>query len=524
VGSAGKLRRTWPQRLLLTFNVLLAVACLAAAGGLTVFEEKLSRVSTVAIDSPDAQPVEVSEPRNILIIGTDSAANLDEDDPVGNGRKGERLADVIMILRIEPESGTAQLISIPRDTRVELPSGEMTKINSAVWDVDGPLNLIRTIKGNFGISIDNYVQVDFAAFKDLVEQLGGVPVYFEVPVRDLKTGLNVAEPGCITLDPAQALAYARSRHFQFKLDGKWRYDQTGDLGRITRQQDFIKRSMRRASDKGLRNPSTAFGLVDAAVQSVLMDQSLNVGIILELVDVFRTFNPDELATQQIVTYSSNRGGISYQEVDWDETLPLLVPFWGYDESQELQPADVVVDVAGTRDEQDSLAMVVASLDERGFDADSTTTRKSAAATSITYGQGGFPAAQRLASHLVDAPAFVFDEDIVGPRVVLNLGRNFGGLSESPLPLEQLPEELQTPEEGYNPFLTGVGVSDPAAPGETPAEGAPEVPATDVPTTEAPTTDTTLPADQDPAFLEAAEAEGAPPGIVPSDPAKAAACH
>jgi hypothetical protein len=169
-------------------------------------------------------------------------------------------------------------------------------------------------------------------------------------------------------------------------------------------------------------------------------------------------------------------------------------------------------------------MVVASLDERGFDADSTTTRKSAAATGITYGQGGFPAAQRLASHLVDVPAFVFDEDIVGPRVVLNLGRNFGGLSESALPLEQLPEELQTPEEGYNPFLTGVGVSDPAAPGETPAEGAPEVPATDVPTTEAPTTDTTLPADQDPAFLEAAEAEGAPPGIVPSDPAKAAACH
>jgi LCP family protein required for cell wall assembly len=520
VGSAGKLRRTWPQRLLLTFNAVLAVACLAAAAGLTVFEEKLSRVSTVAIDSPDAQPVEVSEPRNILIIGTDSAANLDEDDPVGNGRTGERLADVIMILRIEPDSGTAQLISIPRDTRVELPSGEMTKINGAVWDVDGPLNLIRTIKRNFGISIDNYVQVDFAAFKDLVEQLGGVPVYFEVPVRDLKTGLNVTEPGCITLDPVQALAYARSRHFQFKLDGKWRYDQTGDLGRITRQQDFIKRSMRRASDKGLRNPGTAFGLVDAGVQSVVMDQSLNVGIILELVDVFRTFNPDELATQQIVTYSKDRGGISYQEVDWDETLPLLVPFWGYDESQQLAAADVIVDVAGTRDQQESLGLVVASLDQRGFDADSMTTRKSASATSITYGQGGFPAAQLLAAQLVDTAAMVFDEDVVGPRLVLNLGRQFGGLRDTPLAIEELPVELQEPEEGYNPFLTGVVAEEtPVPPAEAPEQVAPETPATDAPTSE-----TTLPADQDPAFLEAAEAEGAPPGIVPSDPAKAAACH
>jgi LCP family protein required for cell wall assembly len=501
---------------------LLVVACLAAAVGLTMFEVKLARVSTVAIDSPDAQPVEVSEPRNILIIGTDSAANLDEDDPVGNGRTGERLADVIMILRIEPETGTARLISIPRDTRVELPSGEMSKINGAVWAVDGPLNLIRTIKRTFGISIDNYVQVDFASFKDLVDQLGGVPVYFEVPVRDLKTGLNVTEPGCITLDRDQALAYARSRHFQFKLDGKWRYDQTGDLGRITRQQDFIKRSMRRASDKGLRNPSTAFGLVDAAVQSVVMDESLNVGIILELVDVFRTFNPDELETQQIVTYSTNRGGISYQEVQWDETLPLLVPFWGFDESQELSPADVIVDVGGTRDQQESLAMVVASLDEQGFDADSLTTRKSTAATSITYGQGGFPAAQLLAAHLVDTPALVFDEDLVGSRVVLNMGNNFGGMRDTPQSVEDLPAELQQPEEGYNPFLTGM-----AATGEPPVlEASPEeTPETTV--AEAPETadtETTLPADQDPTFLEAAEAEGAPPGIVPTDPAKAAACH
>ena len=500
--------------MLLAFNSLLAVACIGAAAGLTLLEAKLSNVPTVAIDSPDAPALAASDPRNILIIGVDSDANLPDDDPVSKGRTGERLSDVIMILRIEPDKGTARLISIPRDSRVELPSGEMSKINGAVWGVDGPLNLIRTIKRNFGISIDNYVQVDFAAFKDLVEQLGGVPVYFDAPVRDLKTGLNVTEPGCITLGPDQALAYARSRHFQFKLDGKWRYDQTGDLGRISRQQDFIKRAMRRASDKGLRNPSTAFGLVDAAVQSVVMDETLNVGTILELVDVFRTFNPDDLATEQIATVGSNRGGISYQEIVWDDTIPLLLPFWGFDESQQLRTSDIVVDVSVPRDKQDSMGLVVAALDQRGFDADILSTRRASATTTITYGQGGFLAAQRIATHLVDEPKLVYDEDLVGPRVVLGIGNGFGGLRDTPISVEELPEELLTPAKGYDVFLTASTTTTvpPAAAAEEPS------------TTESPTTETTLPVDEDPAFLEAAEADGAPPGIVPSDPAKAAACH
>lgn len=487
---------------------MLVVVCVVAAAGLTVFEDKLSQVPTVAIDSPDAPPLEVSDPRNVLIIGVDSDANLDEDDPVTKGRTGERLSDVIMILRIEPEQGTARLLSIPRDSRVELPGGEMSKINGAVWGVDGPLDLIRTIKRNFGISIDNYVQVDFAAFKALVEQLGGVPVYFDAPVRDLKTGLDVPEPGCVMLDPSQALAYARSRHFQFKLDGRWQYDQTGDLGRISRQQDFVKRAMRRASDKGVRNPSTAFGIVDAAVQSVVMDESLNVGAILALLDVFRTFNPDDLATEQVVTYSSDRGGISYQEIDWDDSIELLLPFWGYD-GEELEPSDIVVDVAGSRDQVDNVGLVVASLDQRGFDADSLRTRRTAGTTTLTYGRGGFPAAQQLAVHLVEPPKLVYDEDLVGPRVVLDIGKSFEGVREQPLSMEELGDELRSPDKDYDSLVSAVTTT--TAPPPDAAE-------------EAPTTATTLPVDDDPTFVEAAEADGAPPGIVPTDPAKAAACH
>lgn len=73
-----------------------------------------------------------------------------------------------------------------------------------------PQHLIQTIKDNFAISIDNYVEIDFAGFRQLVQILDGVPVYLTAPVRDRNTGLFQPEPGCVTLDPVQALAYARS--------------------------------------------------------------------------------------------------------------------------------------------------------------------------------------------------------------------------------------------------------------------------------------------------------------------------
>ena len=518
VGTGGKLRRTWPQRLLLGFNALLVVACLGAAAALYTFQDKLASVDTVAIDSSAAAPLDPGQVRNVLIIGTDSAANLDEDDPVNNGREGEHLADVIMIMRIDPTNGTARLLSIPRDTRVAIaPTGGMGKINAAMAGVDGPRNLIDTIRRNFGISIDNYVEVDFAAFKDLVEQLGGVPVYFAAPVRDKRSGLFVEEPGCVVLGPDQALAYARSRYFEYKdSDGRWRTDQTSDLGRITRQQDFIKRSMRRASEAGLRNPGTAIGIVDAATGAVKMDDTLAVGTILDLVEVFRTFNPDELETQQIVTVGENRGGIAYQEVVWDETMPMLLPMWGFDQNEVLTNNDIVVDVVGSRSDTEAAELLTTALDGVGFDASVLVSRYSPSGTTITFGDAGCEAAQTLATYLEDEPELIYDDDIVGPRLELTIGDDFGGVRQEPIPVAELPQSVLTPPSDYSE-----AAADAALEAEEAQEAADEA-AGDGDASE--DTTTTLPADDDPAFVQAAEAEGAPPGLVPTDPVRAAECR
>jgi anionic cell wall polymer biosynthesis LytR-Cps2A-Psr (LCP) family protein len=179
LSSRRRSRRSWPQRLLIAFNIFLVMACLATAGTLTLVRQKLSKVQVVSLGVSLAPQVSADEPRNILIIGTDSAARLDPKDPVRRQRpQGEDLADVIMVMRLDPKTNTASLLSIPRDSWLPIaPFGTKAKINSAIAGPNGPQNLIETIKENFAISIDNYVEIDFEGFRGLVQALGYVPVY-----------------------------------------------------------------------------------------------------------------------------------------------------------------------------------------------------------------------------------------------------------------------------------------------------------------------------------------------------------
>ena len=482
--------------MLLGINIVLVLACVGTAAALTKVRTTLESVPVVDVGSSLSEPVDVQEPRNFLIIGTDSAARLDKADPVTKGRlAGENLADVIMILRVDPRDGSAKLISIPRDSRVQLPDGSMERINAAIAGAQGPRTLVQTIKRNFGISIDNFVQVDFAAFKRLVEVLGGVPVYFTTPVRDRNTGLLVKEPGCKLLDPDQALAYARSRHFEFQQNGKWLTDGTGDLGRISRQQDFIKRAMRRASDLGIRNPSTAVGIVDAAASAVVLDDTLNVGTILDLLKQFRNFNPDDLKTEQVPTVAAPRGGVDYQDIVWDGAEPLLEPFRGVDPAKGLQPTNVIVDVKGSAKDTATVTKATDELDSAGFDAEAFQTRGSVGATTITYGPRGRDAAILLARQLQAIPKLVTDKTISGYRVVLAIGKDFQGVRSDALPVDQLPPALRPlPTTSVPPAIESTGT----------------------PPTEAQTTTTVI--------TGGAPPDAAPPGIVPTDPAKAAACR
>ena len=386
-------------------------------------------------------------PRNILLIGTDDAAGLDKKDPARRGRQsGGQLADVIMILRIDPATNGASLLSIPRDTWVPVaPRWSNAKINSSFSAGGGPTSLIATIKHAFGISIDNYAQVDFAGFRGVVDVLGGVPVFLDRPVSDPTTGLWLPQTGCIVIDPPQALAYARSRHFRYqdsdtyKKGAKWRTDSTGDLGRISRQQDFLQAVAQRAISKGIRNPATAVGLVNAGIESVQIDETMNVKQIIDLIQLFRNFSVDELQRFQLPTTSGGNSRNSYQEVIGEEAEGMLDVFRGVNDEGPVDPATVLVDLASGADPG-----LVTELEGRGFDADLPLEGErddapaTSAATTIRFGLRGVESARLLATQLSGEVRFEYQKDLPGRRLRLLAGPDGVPLETTPKALNEIP--------------------------------------------------------------------------------------
>ena len=214
---------------------------------------------------------------NYLLVGSDSREGVTGDeadiDVVGDeGAVGGRRSDTIMILRQE-QNGGLSLTSLPRDLWVEIAdTGESQRINSAYND--GPEQLAKTITRELGIPIHHYVEVDFIGFKDIIDQLGGVELCVGYAARDTHSGLKL-DVGCQTLDGVQALAYARSRYYE-EWDGtNWVVDPRADLGRIERQQLFMRAAVDGVINKLRSSPFSSGDLVEAVADSVRIDGRLD---------------------------------------------------------------------------------------------------------------------------------------------------------------------------------------------------------------------------------------------------------
>ena len=263
--------RTWAQRLTIVAAFACALASFAGAGvlyaGQRVIEDR--NIAPEIIDpaenaalgfeisgnptgeqaaEPDAPgptstfPPAEPEAKNFLITGADNNSCIDPDSrfaPAFGDRSsfGER-SDTIMMWRINPSTSQVAVLSFPRDLWVTIAGRSSKQRINVAYDRDNPQKLIDTIYQNFGITTDHFVQVDFCAFKTLVNAVGGVAVPFDAPVRDVSTGLNVPQAGCFTFDGDHALAYVRSRKLQtFTEEGEWVTDPTSDLGRISRTSE-----------------------------------------------------------------------------------------------------------------------------------------------------------------------------------------------------------------------------------------------------------------------------------------------
>ena len=181
---------------------------------------------------------------NYLLVGSDSRDAGDPNTGDSASSSGRR-SDTIMVLRVDRSDGSAALLSIPRDLYVTVYGHtEPSRINAAFSE--NPAVLVQTVQTALGVPVHHYVEVDFVGFKDLVDALGGIELCFERPTRDTNTGLNITKPGCQVLDGVQALAYARSRHYEELIDETWHEDPRSDFGRTARQRDFVNRCLQSA--------------------------------------------------------------------------------------------------------------------------------------------------------------------------------------------------------------------------------------------------------------------------------------
>ena len=214
--------------------------------------------------------------------------------------------------------------------------GTYNRINSSYNS--GANQLVQTITANFGIPINHVVQVDFAGFQDSVNALGGIYLNFAYPAKDAYSGLNITTPGCQLLNGTQALAVARSRHYEYYQDGEWQYDGTSDFGRIERQDAFLKAMITAAKSKV--SPLTVNAFIGSIHEGVIIDDGFSLNELIGLALTYHSFDPSNLRTQTLPTVASDafEGLGDVLTVDQPAAQQMLVNIFGSSLTHADQPA------------------------------------------------------------------------------------------------------------------------------------------------------------------------------------------
>ncbi len=340
---AGRRRRrhTNAQRAVLAVNIVVVIACIAGAIGLVYSKSQLDgRLQTekVTLDTTvrttvgvtTGEPTSTSTPlptfpppdpeaQNFLIAGSDSNPCVDPTSPWAGAADPARenigsRSDTIMVVRVDPVTRAAAILSFPRDLWVHIPTKGNNRINAAYVKDDYAL-LAQTIYENFNVKIDHYIQVDFCAFKRIVDAVGGVAVPFDTPILDRRVGLDVAPapgeslPYCHVFTGDEALAYVRSRHLKWvDSQGETHEDRASDFGRITRQQDFLRRVLQRALDKGLLDPKVARALIESLQKDIVTESGFTLDDMLMFAGVMHDIPPASIRTYQVDSTSATIGG------------------------------------------------------------------------------------------------------------------------------------------------------------------------------------------------------------------------
>lgn len=308
-------------------------------------------------------PLQNQDGRVNILVAANSA-----DDP---GHDGANLTDSIMILSVNTKNNTALMLSIPRDLWVDIPGHGHAKINSAY--PDGGMDLLQqVVQDSFGLTIDYHALVDYGAFKDLVDSVGGINITIQSddprgiydPSLDWTSrhccALAKYPNGSVTLNGHQALNLARARGDAY---GSYGYDQS-DFTRTMYQRKMLLAVKDKASQSSvIANPFKVAGLVDAVGNNIKTD--LQVNEIETLYTYMKKIDDNKIDSYNINTLNGKNSTMlaNYTTPDGQSAL---IPQAGIDNFDDIQRKIQKLFTADPVSKESAVAVVLNGTDTAGL--------------------------------------------------------------------------------------------------------------------------------------------------------------
>jgi LCP family protein required for cell wall assembly len=223
-----------------------------------------------------------SGPLNVLLAGVDLRTGLTraQERELHVGHDMSSNSDTMMLIHVSADRSRVTVISLPRDSWVDIPGHGMNKINAA-FGLGGPKLMVATVEHATGLTLNHYVEVNFLGFVKVIDALGGVSICLPKAVHDRYSGLRMSA-GTHHVNGTTALRYARDRH-SFAAS---------DLARIDHQQSLLSSLLREAiSSRTLTDPPRLSQFLRATLSVIKVDQSLNV---TALADQLRGITPGDV--------------------------------------------------------------------------------------------------------------------------------------------------------------------------------------------------------------------------------------
>jgi len=427
--SSGSARHRHPRLRVLKWIGLVAVCLVVAAVGAlglwlqhTAAQVAHNDPAEVKAAKQQLSPVLPSGPVNILIIGSDRR--------VHQADVGAR-SDTLVVVRLDPQTNSISMLSVPRDLRVDIPGFGLNKINAA-YSLGGAKLTVETVKQLLGVPINDFIDVNFEGFIKVVDKLGGAYLMVDHRYYNNTAVTNYAsidiQPGYQVLNGHQALSFVRFRH-----------DQNGDFTRIVRQQMFLREMKRELAGSATITSFPHLFSVATIMSHYAVSDIASLSKIYGLVTLGLKLDTNHIYQAHITGTTPTIGGVSYvvatpQDIaaGVQEFLsPVSPQLRGQSKASvsQLPRSQVKITVLNGSGRAGAAAAVAAQLQTRGYvvAVGGNAANFGYATTTVSASSAGVSVARGLAGLLAPAQLKVAaGQSVATGHVIVTVGSSYSG--------------------------------------------------------------------------------------------------